>query len=134
MDIEKENVALDKYEEKYLESNERIKELISSTNSSFKEIKVGNESIRIRRHMPKKTRSLALKVGKRLEVATENTIEEVEQGLYPIVASMCVDEPFSREETWKYIDEKTGCIQEVIFLILEEVNKSDESVKNFRRK
>ena len=134
MDIETENAALDKYEEKYLESNERIKELISSTNSSFKEIKVGNESIRIRRHMPKKTRSLALKVGKRLEVATENTIEEVEQGLYPIVASMCVDEPFSREETWKYIDEKTGCIQEVIFSILEEVNKSDESVKNFRRK
>jgi hypothetical protein len=134
MDIDAANKELDKYEEKYLESNETIKSLIASTNTSYKEINLEGTSIRIRRHMPKKTRSQALKTGKKLENANEDNIEEAEKGLYPIVASMCVDEPFSRSETWEYIDKKTGCIQEVLLKILAEVNQTDESIKSFRRK
>jgi hypothetical protein len=134
MDIETANKELDQYEEKVLESNEVIKNLISSTNNAYKTFELGGTSIRIRQHMPKKIRSQALKTGKKLENANEETIEEAEKGLYPIVAAMCVDEPFSKATTWKYIDEKTGCIQEVLLKILAEVNQTDESIKSFRRK
>jgi hypothetical protein len=134
MDVESQNKELDAYEEKYLENNESIKKLISSTNTSYKEINIEGTSIRIRRHMPKKIRSQALKTGHKLERATEDNIDEAEQGLYPIVAAMCVDEPFSKAETWKYIDEKTGCIQEVLMKILAEVQQTDESIKSFRRR
>lgn len=134
MDVEAENKKLDTYEEKYLESHEKIKELIASSNSSYKEIKIGDSSIRIKSRMPKSVRLLSVKIGKQLENADENTFQEVEEKLYGLVASMCIDEPYTHRETWAYIDDKTGGIQEALLLILSEVNKVDVDLKSFRGK
>jgi len=134
MDVEKENDALDNYEVKHIEENENIKELISSINATHKEIVAGSKSIRIRRHMPKKIRTTALKVAKELERADENTFEGVEEKLYPIVAAMCIDEPFTSAATWRHIDEKTGCIQDVLLMIISEVSATEDKIKSFRGK
>lgn len=134
MDEDKAMRELDEMEFKDLEDDENIKSLIASTNKVFKTIHIGEADIRIKQYMPKKVRAEALKAGRALEVATEENLSEAENKLYPVVASMCIDKPFSKPETWKYIDEKTGCIQDVILKIIAEVNKTDGDVKSFRRK
>jgi len=134
MDIEAENKALDLVEEKYIVDNDKVKELIVSTNTSYKEISIGTVTLRIKSYMPKKTRKDALRVGRELEGANEDTISAIEEKLYPIIASMCVDGPFTDALTWKHIDEQTGCVQAVLFEMINEVMKTDEKVKSFRRK
>ena len=132
MDVEQGHKELDNYEEKVIESNEAVKRLIVSVNSNHKEITIGTEKICIRPYMPKKIRAAAVKVGRQLQEATEETLPLIEEGIYPIVAAMCVDAPFTDEKVWVAVDSETGCIQDVLMRIIEEVNKVDESVKSFR--
>jgi len=105
MDVDQSNKELDEFEIRALENNEMVKSLITSTNNTFREIKVGGSSVRIKQYMPKKVRTQTLKIGRTLEHSDGKDIEGVEETIYPIVAGMCVDEPFTKESTWRYIDE-----------------------------
>ena len=116
------------------ESNEDIKKLLEDQSSLFKTIKLGKTTIRIRAYMPRNIRLKLLKLGSDSKKAkTEEDMIKVEKRLYPLVAGMCLDKPYSEPKTWLYVDNKLGCIQEVVLKIVSEVNKVDEELKTFRR-
>jgi hypothetical protein len=124
---------LEQTEVKFIEKNEEVKKLISNQSSLHKEIVVGNTTIKIRAFMPRATRIRIMKAGNdQKKVKTEEDLVKIEKRLYPIVASMCLDDPFNKAKTWEYIDEKIGCIQDVILKIVSAVHKVDEDIKSFR--
>jgi hypothetical protein len=126
---------LEQVEIKEIESHDEIKKLISNQSSLYKQIEVAKVQIKIKAYMPRSVRLKIMKAGNDLKKCkTEEDISKIERRLYPIIAAMCIDEPFNKASTWNYIDEKTGCIQDVIFRIVSEVHKLDEDVKSFRGK
>lgn len=126
---------LEQVEIKEIESHEEVKKLISNQSSLNKQIVVGGIPIKIKAYMPRTVRIKIMKAGNDLKKCkNEEDISKIERRLYPIIASMCIDDPFDKAKTWAYVDEKTGCIQDVIYKIVSEVHKLDEDVKSFRGK
>ncbi len=134
MDEAKVDKEFDDMEMQELLSNENIKSVISSANKTYRTIKLGDTDINIKQYMPKKVRHTLIQISHNLESATEGDLESIEAEMYPLVASMCVDNPFTKASTWKYLDNETGCIQDVLIKIANEVSKTDSDIKSFRRK
>jgi hypothetical protein len=124
---------LEQFEIKKLESNEEIRKLISDQSSLYKTIEIGETKIRIKAYMPRNIRLKLLKIGGDTKRAkTEEEVIKAEKRLYPLIAGMCLDDPFNKQKTWLYLDTKLGCIQDVVLKIISEVNKVDEKLKSFR--
>jgi hypothetical protein len=124
---------LEKREVKTIEENESIKRLLSSSSTVFKEIKIGDQSIRVKAFMPRAVRMRLLKTGNALKNAkSDDQILKIESQIYPIIAAMCIDPPFNNAKTWVYLDEKIGCAQNVLIEILGEVTVTDKSIEKFR--
>jgi len=130
LDVETANKELDNFEVNLLDKNEKIKELIASANHAFSTISLEGVDLRIKKYMPKKIRHRMLKLAKKYEDVER--IDEAEDELYALVASMCIDDPFNKKESWLYLDNETGCIQEVVIKIANEVSKTDKDIKSFR--
>ena len=135
MDVNEEFKKLDAVEVKLMEENEEVKSLLNSISTSCKNITIGEANIRIKAFMPKRLRSAFMKVGGEISnIEGIEGLEEVEQKFYPLVAQMCVDAPFNDAKSWQFIDERQGCIQEVVMKIIAEVNSTDVKIKSFRGK
>jgi hypothetical protein len=133
MDVNEEFKKLDAVEVKLMEENEEVKSLLNSINTSCKNIKMGEVNIRIKAFMPKKLRSAFMKVGGEVsKIEGIEGLDAVEREFYPLVAQMCVDAPFNNAKTWQFIDERQGCITEVVMKIIAEVNSTDVKIKSFR--
>ena len=132
--LEDEYDKIDKQELRALESDAKVRELISSANKVHKVIKVGDIDVRIRAYMPRIVRLRLMKAGNELKkVNSEETITKVERMMYPIVADMCLDPPYNNPKTWEIVDEETGVVQTVLFDIMEAVNKTEKDVETFRQ-
>lgn len=126
--------AIDKQELRALESDAKVRELISSANKIHKVIKVGEVEVRIRAYMPRSVRLKLMRTGVILKrIDSEKVMVEADKLIYPIIAEMCVDTPYNNPKTWQIVDEETGMVQQFLMNIMEAVNKTEKDIETFRQ-
>ena len=99
-----------------------MEDLIRSSESRFLTVEHNGKSIRIRPAIPGKMRTQVVKLASKykgidlealkrgggdLSIAPELQ-RDSETQLYAVLASLCIDEPYTDAENWRYYDELTG--------------------------
>ena len=117
------------------EAGARVKALLTASDKIHKVIKIGDFELRINPAIPKTIRRELMRLSKLEDdpnVTEEQRMDEAERNGYKLLASVCIDPPFNREELWEEIDQDKG----IIFLVLEQVTKaiseSGEDIRRFR--
>lgn len=127
---------IDDMEKAALEGNEKIRRLLSTTSEKYASIQYGDVEIRFKPFVGKKLRHKMVIVKRDVDKdSTETGLYKTERLLYDTLGDLCVDAPFNNWKTWAYIDEKgdsIGGVQRIFLLILSEIGKYNEDVKNFR--
>jgi len=128
---------IDEMERNEFASNEKIRKLLSGKDEKYASVTYGEVEIRFRPFVGKRLRHKMILAKKEIDKdsASESGLVKTEQLLYDTLGALCVDEPFNNWKTWAYIDEKgdsIGGVQRIFLLIMSELGKYNEDVKNFR--
>jgi len=124
-------------EKKAIEGNAKIQQLLSGKEEKkYALIHYGGVEIRFKPFVGRQLRHKMMKAKKELVgVEPEDSLIKTEHLLYTILGELCVDEPFNDWKTWSIIDEKgdsIGGVQRIFMLIMAEIGRYNEDVKNFR--
>lgn len=123
-------------EKQAIEGNAKIQQLLSGKDEKYALIKYGGVEIRFKPFVGRQLRHKMMKAKKELVgEEPEDSLIKTEYILYTILGELCVDEPFNDWKTWAIIDEKgdsIGGIQRIFMLVMAEVGRYNEDVKNFR--
>jgi hypothetical protein len=124
-------------ENREFESNEKIRKLLSGKDEKYASVMFGEVEIRFNPFVGKRLRHKMMQAKKEIDKDTtsESGLAKSERLLYDTLGSLCVDDPFDNWKTWAYIDEKgdgIGGVQRIFLLIMSELGKYNEDVKNFR--
>jgi len=112
---------------------EQVRQIISRTKGQTKEVMVGGIPVRIKAAIPRPLRL-------RLERAAQETKneeadpEEFDDEMYKIMSELCMDEPWTNPQVWKYIDNETGETPKVFTQIMTEIYSDELKLQNFRKK
>ena len=124
-------------ENREFSANEKIRKLLSGKDEKYASVMFGEVEIRFLPFVGKRLRHKMILAKKEIDASTESEsgLARTEQLLYDTLGALCVDEPFNNWKTWAYIDEKgdgIGGVQRIFLLIMSELGKYNEDVKNFR--
>ncbi len=128
---------VDLMEQDKIASNEKVRQLLANQQSVYGTYDVGNIPIRFKLFLSKKLRHKLMKMQADLsDNQTEDGLAQSEEVMYYVLSQICVDEPFTDEKTWKYIDDtsETVGVQKIFLDIMAVIASSAEDVKNFRGK
>jgi hypothetical protein len=113
-----------------LKANEDVAKLISSSMAKSDTIEVGGVKIRFKSFLDRKMRHQLSNVQKTVGddfVKTENV-------MYDTLASLCLDDPFNKRETWVYIEDSGGDVSGILRQMMETITENVTNVKDFRPK
>jgi Flp pilus assembly secretin CpaC len=126
---------LEEREVKQFEEHEEIRQILSASKKIHKTIKVQGVDVQIRAFMPRSVRLKLLKLGNALKAAkTAEEAQKAESAVYPILAEMCIEDPYNTAKLWVFLDKEIGCAQQAVIDIMEAVNSTDKQIEDFRGK
>jgi hypothetical protein len=124
-------------ERQQLEANDEIRRLISVGSSKgdsvVKTVTFGDVSIRFKSFMDKRTRNRVLAAGRMMAAAdgSQDSINTAEGSLYEALGMLCVDVPYNKASTWRYLDTLGAPVMKVLEEMLAQINRRDSEVKSF---
>lgn len=120
-------------EEEYkdFKENAEIKAIIAGHNAKKTFIKVGVVDVAITSTLKKGLRDNIIKIAKQYEAGE---IETADQEIYETMAALCVDHPYNKPALWRYLDEETGFVPNVMQMIIEKITVQEGAARNFRNK
>jgi hypothetical protein len=111
--------------------NAELKAIIAGQRAKKLSIMVGDIEIFIRGALPKGLRDQIVRIAKAYQAGdTENADEEI----YDILSQICIDSPYNKAEAWRYLDEETGAVPDLLYQIVDKITDVETSAKRFRRK
>jgi hypothetical protein len=113
-----------------LKANEAVSKIISSSLAKIDEINVGGAKIRFKSFLDRKLRH-RLNQAQKLD---DSNVEETEKVMYDALASLCVDDPFNKPSTWRFIEDAGGDVGSILKQMMEIITKSATEAKDFRKK
>ena len=119
---------LNEIESKEILENEIIKNILTKEKERFKTITVAGQQIKIRPTIPRNLRHEL----QRLQDRDNADIEGIEEDMYRVISEMCLEEPFNKAAVWRYLDQETGCIVDVLTEIYNQALATDKQLKKFR--
>lgn len=112
-----------------LKANEDVAKLISSSKAKSDTIEVGGVKIRFKSFLDRRMRHQLSTVQKTVGddfIKTENV-------MYDTLASLCLDEPFNKKETWVFIEDSGGDVSGILRKMMETITENVTNVKDFRK-
>ena len=120
---------LQKEEYKDLVENVQLKAIIAGSRAKRVSVKQGDVEIFIRSALPKPLRDRIISISKKYELGETETADEE---IYEVMAQICLDEPYTKPAAWKYIDEETGVVPDVLKQMIEKITGTEGAAKRFR--
>jgi hypothetical protein len=118
------------------EDKSKISSLLRSASERYKTVKVGEIELKIRSVLPRQVRHKLFNLLKKYQGVEEDPnkmdISELEDEAYEILATMCLESPFNKVETWRIIDDEQGIALDILGIIQEEAIKTEKEIKTFR--
>ena len=112
-----------------VESNEKIKTLLTGLKAQYKVVKVGDLELKIRPTIPKTIRHEMDKLQDSEEL---KKLENVEELTYRMLAEMSIEPEFQKPEIWHHIDNETGMAFDLLGRVYQEANDTHSQIKRFR--
>jgi len=110
--------------------NAQLKAIIATQKAKKVSIKVGDVEIFLRPAIPKPLRDKIVAISRQYKDAD---IEKADDEMYKVIAQLCLDEPYTNPAIWKYIDNETGEVPNMLTEITERLTKVEKSAQRFRR-
>ena len=79
--------------------------------------------------LKKGLRDKIIKIAKQYE---SGEIESADQEIYESLAQICIDSPYNKPEVWRYLDEETGFVPNVMQMIIEKITTVEGTAQRFR--
>lgn len=114
-----------------LKDNAAVLELLTNAKARYKEVDVLGTMIKIKPIVPKAVRHFMDKIKDDKEY---NTLGKVEETTYRLLATMCIEEPWNKTETWSIVDDGTGVALDFLTKVYEAAQDSTKAIKTFRTK
>lgn len=124
-----EEMKKEEYED--FKNNAQLKAIIAGQKAKKMSVTISGIEIFIRAAIPKPLRDKIVKISKAYE---NGDIAEADDELYRVLANLCLEEPWNNPAAWKYVDEETGEVPNVIRQVMEKITDIEASAKNFRSK
>jgi hypothetical protein len=113
-----------------LKANEDVVKLISSSQAKVDTIEVGGVKIRFKAFLDRKLRHQLHGVQK----TVGSDFVKTENAMYDTLASLCMDEPWNKRETWVFIEDSGGDVSGILRQMMERITENVTNVKDFRPK
>jgi hypothetical protein len=136
-DVEQARDELIGIEEQIEEKNETVENFIFKIKGRFITFTYEGVDIRVKGAVPHSVKERAFDLKRRRRELEEDDLEsldEVLQPTYEILADICLDDPWNRKSTWEHIEKETGASDVILGKILEEIAEADKQVGKFRKK
>ena len=136
-DVEAELKALEGFEADREEANDKVLELIQARNRAFIEVDIGGFKLKVKPTIPKSVIQIEKKLRSSIKEDSEETDEDIGyvQKLVALGLSLvCVDNEFRDPKTWLLVLDKTDDVIGTFTTVMDCIMKTQEDVKNFRKK
>ena len=136
-DVEAELKALEGFEADREEANDKVLELIQARNRAFIEVDIGGFKLKVKPTIPKSVIQIEKKLRSSIKEDSEETDEDIGyvQKLVALGLSLvCVDDEFRDPKTWLLVLNKTDDVIGTFTTVMDCIVKTQEDVKNFRKK
>ena len=117
-------------EYKDFKENAQLKAIIAGQQAKNISIDINGIEIKIRAAIPKGTRD---RIGSIVKQYEAGEISEADEEMYNVMASISLTEPFNVPATWKYIDEETGEVPNLMKMMIEKMTDLEGTAARFRR-
>lgn len=122
---------LEKQVEDELAGNETVIALLTSAKKRYKEVDVLGTPVKIRPAIPKAIRHYTESLKDDPE---QQTVSAIELTTYKLLAAMCIEEPYTKPELWKILDDETGTAVELLQMFYQTALDTEKQIKTFRGK
>lgn len=129
MDEEKEAQSLREEEYKDFKENAELKAIIAGQKAKKLTIRFGDIEIHFRAAIPKGIRDQTIKVAKDYQ---NGEIESADDSMYLIMSQLALEAPYTNPAAWKFIDEETGEVPNMLSAVMERISNSEVAAKRFR--
>jgi hypothetical protein len=113
-----------------LQKNEDLQKIIAATSAAENKITINGVDIRFKAFLDRRLRH---KIA-RYQKLKEDDIVGIEDALYTILTSLCINPPFNTKDSWIFIEDNGGDVNGILRQILEVISGDTAAVKNFRGK
>ncbi len=120
---------LENEEYKDFKENAQLKAIIAGHKAKRVSVKQGDVEIFILPALPKGLRDRIVKIAREYE---SGDIERADEEVYEVMAEICLDPPYTKAAAWKYIDEETGAVPDVLKQMIERIAGTENTAKRFR--
>lgn len=127
MDSDEKELLQEEYKD--FKDNAELKAIIAGYKAKKTMIKIGDIEVAITPSLKKGLRDKIVKVAKQYEAGE---IETADEEIYETLAQICIDSPYNKPEVWKYIDEETGFVPNVMQMMIEKIITQEGSAQRFR--
>ena len=118
----------DQMEIEKLKSNSDIQNIISDSKKAIDTININGVEIRFQSFISRpKRRQLTKATSKKVD-----TIEDAEDVIYNTLALMCLDYPYNKPITWKYIEAQGGDASEYLAKIMTKIKARATQMRSFQ--
>jgi len=134
MDADAALEELKRMKQQHLESLPEVTELLTTEARRHKVVKYGNTSIKVRAAIPYDVQKAAEETRKAAEEMDEkgDTSAEVEVRMYQMLASLCIEAPWNRWQTWALVNMESGSAPTKLRDILGVITNSEKQIVSFR--
>lgn len=134
-DAEKAKKELDEMIGSESTQSSKVAEFLSQEPSSrTKTVKWGDMTIKIRGYLTRKVRFDIASIDKHMDKMDVESLATIEGKIYNVLSELCIEEPFNNPETWREIDNKTGCVFDFMNEVITNAYAPRDDVKSFRKK
>lgn len=136
-DVEAELKALEGFEADREEANDKVLELIQARNRAFIEVDIDGFKLKVKPTIPKSVIQIEKKLRSSIKEDSEETDEDIGyvQKLVALGLSLvCVDDEFRDPKTWLLVLDRTDDVIGTFTTVMDRIVKTQEDVKNFRKK
>ena len=119
---------LEQAEYKDFKENAELKAIIAGQRAKKTTIKIGEIEVYITPSLKKGLRDKLIKIAKQYETEPEMADEEV----YESLSQICLDPPYNKAAAWRYIDEETGMVPQIMMQIIEKITTVEGAAQRFR--
>jgi len=118
----------DQMEIERLKSNSDIQNIISDSKKAIDTININGVEIRFQSFISRPKRRQLSKV----TTLKSDTIESAEEVIYNTLALMCLDDPYNKPLTWKYIEAQGGDASEYLAKIMTKIKARAAQMRSFQ--
>lgn len=130
MDADQTDAEFVKEEYKEFKENAELKAIIAGQKAKKLTLDVNGVEITMRAALPKSLRDQLIKIAKAYEAGE---VGEADEQIYDVMSKICLQDPYTNPEVWKWIDAETGEVPNLMKKMIEMITDLEGAAKRFRR-